>query len=45
MGMFKANKGTLTGVAPGKHRLELRPVTMDHTTELDATASVQFAVR
>jgi putative copper export protein len=44
MGMFKSEKGTLTGIPPGRHNLELRPVTGDHQTELDAIAAVEFMV-
>lgn len=44
MGMFSDPKrGTLTGIQPGRHTLELRVVAEDHQTELDATDSVQFA--
>jgi hypothetical protein len=45
VGMFKTTKGTLTGVKPGNHTLEVRVVTADHNTELDATDKVQFAVQ
>jgi hypothetical protein len=45
MGMFKTEKGTLNGVKPGKHTLELRVVTADHNTELDATDKVSFATK
>jgi hypothetical protein len=34
MGMFESAKGTLNGVKPGKHVLELRVVASDHQTEL-----------
>jgi hypothetical protein len=44
-GMFKTTKGTLTGIKPGNHTLEVRVVTADHKTELDATDKVQFAVQ
>ena len=44
-GMFKSTKGTLTGIKPGNHILEVRVVTADHNTELDATDKVQFAVK
>jgi hypothetical protein len=44
MGMFESTKGTLTGVKPGKHTLELRVVTADHNVELDATDKVNFTV-
>ncbi|MGH7928347.1 MAG: hypothetical protein ACREQV_11180, partial [Candidatus Binatia bacterium] len=36
-GMFKGSKGTLNGLKPGKHTIELRVATSDHKTELDAT--------
>jgi hypothetical protein len=42
MGMFKSEKGTLNGIKPGHHTLELRVVTADHNTELDATDKVTF---
>lgn len=45
MGMFESTKGTLTGVKPGKHTLELRVVTSDHKTELDAADKVNFSVQ
>jgi hypothetical protein len=45
MGMFESEKGALTGVKPGKHTLELRVVTSDHNTELDATDKVDFSVQ
>jgi hypothetical protein len=45
MGMFESTKGTLTGVKPGKHTLELRVVTSDHKTELDATDKMDFSVK
>ena len=46
MGMFSDPKrGTLTGIQPGSHTLELRVVAEDHTTELNATARVQFVVK
>jgi hypothetical protein len=41
-GMFKGSKGTLNGIKPGQHVLELRVTTADHNTELDATAKVTF---
>jgi hypothetical protein len=45
MGMFSdPSGGTLTGIQPGKHILELRVTTEDHLTELDATAKVDFLV-
>ena len=45
MGMFKGDKGTLTGIKPGSHTLELRAVMADHSTELDATDRVKFVVQ
>jgi hypothetical protein len=44
-GMFKSSKGTLTGIKPGQHTLELRVVTSDHNTELDATDKVTFTTK
>jgi hypothetical protein len=44
-GMFKTAKGTLTGIKPGEHTLELRVATHDHKTELDATDRVRFTVK
>lgn len=41
-GMFKDAKGTLNGIKPGRHTLELRVTTGDHKTELDATDKVTF---
>jgi hypothetical protein len=43
VGMFKTTKGTLNGIKPGKHTLELRVTTADHNTELDATDKISFA--
>jgi hypothetical protein len=45
MGMFESEKGTLNGVKPGKHTLELRVVASDHETELDASDRVEFTVK
>jgi hypothetical protein len=45
MGMFDSAKGTLNGIKPGKHVLELRVVTEDHKTELDASDKVTFTVK
>jgi hypothetical protein len=45
MGMFESEKGTLNGVKPGKHTLELRVVAEDHKTELDATDKVTFTTK
>lgn len=44
-GMFKSAKGTLNGLKPGRHTLELRVSTGDHNTELDATDSVTFTIK
>lgn len=45
MGMFASEKGTLNGIKPGKHTLELRVVAEDHKTELDAIDKVTFTVK
>lgn len=45
VGMFEGDRGTLNGIKPGRHILELRVVTSDHTTELDATDKVEFVIR
>jgi hypothetical protein len=45
MGMFESEKGTLNGIKPGKHILELRVVASDHETELDASDNVGFIVK
>ena len=45
MGMFESDKGTLNGIKPGKHVLELRVVADDHKTELDAKDQVEFVVK
>ena len=45
MGMFESDKGTLNGIKPGKHVLELRVVANDHTTELNASDRVEFLVK
>ena len=42
-GMFKSSKGTLNGIKPGQHTLELRVTADDHNTELDATDKVTFS--
>jgi hypothetical protein len=44
-GMFKSSKGTLNGIKPGQHSLELRVATGDHNTELDATDKVTFTTK
>jgi hypothetical protein len=43
--MFKGAKGTLNGIKPGQHTLELRVTTGDHNTELNASDTVQFVVK
>jgi hypothetical protein len=45
MGMFESEKGTLNGIKPGRHTLELRVVASDHETELDASDKVEFTVK
>ena len=45
MGMFKSSKGTLTGIKPGQHTLELRVSTKDHNVELNAIDKVDFLVQ
>jgi hypothetical protein len=45
MGMFESEKGTLTGIKPGRHTLELRVVSKDHQTELNATDKVRFVAQ
>ena len=45
MGMFESAKGTLNGIKPGKHILELRVVASDHQTELAARDTVEFTVK
>jgi hypothetical protein len=44
-GMFKTQKGTLSGIKPGQHTLELRVATGDHNTELDATDKISFTTK
>ena len=44
-GMFESAKGTLNGVKPGQHTLELRVTTADHNTELKATDKVMFTTK
>jgi ASC-1-like (ASCH) protein len=43
--MFQSDKGTLNGIKPGKHTLELRVVTADHKTELNATDKISFTTK
>lgn len=45
MGMFESRGGTLNGIKPGQHSLELRVVMVDHNTELDATDKVTFTTK
>lgn len=45
MGMFDSEKGTLNGIKPGRHTLELRVVASDHVSELDAIDRVEFTVK
>ena len=45
MGMFETDQGTLNGVGPGQHTLELRVVAEDHATELAATDRLDFIVK
>ena len=45
MGMFNSQTGTLTGLKPGKHVLELRVIAEDHKSELDAIDKVSFVVQ
>ena len=45
MGMFKTEKGTLNGLKPGQHTLEVRVATADHNTELAATDKVTFTTK
>jgi putative copper export protein len=45
MGMFESRQGTLNGIRPGRHVLELRVVAEDHQTELDASDRIIFVVQ
>jgi hypothetical protein len=45
MGMFESSAGTLNGIGPGRHTLELRVVAEDHQTELKATDRTEFIVK
>jgi hypothetical protein len=45
MGMFLSSQGTLSGIQPGQHVLELRVVAEDHQTELDARDRIEFVVK
>ena len=45
MGMFEGNKGTLNGIKPGRHTLELRVATGDHNQELNATDKLSFTTK
>lgn len=44
-GMFQSSKGTLNGIKPGQHTLELRVATADHNTELNAMDKVTFTTK
>lgn len=44
VGMFQSEKGTLTGIDPGRHVLKLRVVEPDHKTELAVSDEIQFTV-
>lgn len=44
MGMFDSEKGTLTGIQPGKHVLEARVAAQEHGIELNAVDTVSFVV-
>ncbi|MGH7773717.1 MAG: hypothetical protein ACREQA_15940 [Candidatus Binatia bacterium] len=39
------SQGSLTGVKPGHHVLEVKVVADDHQTELDTTDKVHFVVK
>lgn len=45
LGMFESSQGTLNGIAPGRHVLELRAVTADHQTQLAAQDRVELIVK
>lgn len=45
MGMFESRAGTLNGIKPGRHTLELRVVAEDHQTELKAMDRTEFIVQ
>lgn len=45
MGMFQSKAGTLNGLKPGRHILEVRVVAADHQSELDAFDRVEFMVK
>ena len=45
IGMFESQQGTLNGITPGRHTLELRVVAGDHQTELDAKDRIEFIVK
>lgn len=45
MGMFMSSDGTLNGISPGRHVLELRVVAEDHQTELDASDKTSFTIK
>jgi putative copper export protein len=45
MGMFESKTGTLNGLKPGRHILEVRVVAANHQSELDAFDQVEFMVK
>jgi hypothetical protein len=45
VGMFQTEKGTLNGIKPGQHTLELRVATDDHKTELAAMDEIKFTTK
>jgi hypothetical protein len=45
MGMFEGSSGTLTGVPPGRHTLELHLVGEDHMTEFATSNKVEIVVK
>jgi putative copper export protein len=44
VGMFGSQEGTLNGIKPGRHVLELRVAAENHQTELDARDRIEFVV-
>ena len=45
IGMFQSKAGTLNGLQPGRHILQLRVVAEDHQTELDASDRIEIMVK
>lgn len=43
--VFGTEKGTLTGIKPGRHTLKVHLVAEDHETQLNATDTVDFVVQ